>query len=98
MSFLEQKNIEIARLVDMINLAGIGELILQNVNHEGTFFGLSDDLLTQLKENINIPIVVSGGANSIEDCLDFISKNKISGVAAGSLFSFMATEGRTNKL
>ena len=83
-----KKNIEIARLVDMINLAGIGELILQNVNHEGTFFGLSDDLLTQLKENINIPIVVSGGANSIEDCLDFISKHKISGVAAGSLFSF----------
>ena len=66
----------------------IGEIVIQDIAREGTLNGLDADILIHVKDHFNVPIVISGGANSIESSVDFINDNNISGVAAGSLFSF----------
>jgi cyclase len=83
-----KKNHELEGIIEMIKVSGVGEIVLQNVTTEGTFAGLSNNFIKEFKQFINIPILASGGAVSIKDSLRFISENKISGVAAGSLFSF----------
>lgn len=84
------KNITLSshEICQQIIQAEVGELVIQNISREGTLNGLSSDLIIALKDELNIPIVMSGGASSIDASLRFISDHKISGVAAGSLFSF----------
>lgn len=66
----------------------IGEIIIQNIGHEGTFRGLDQYLISRVKQCFTIPIISSGGAQSIEESLSHIENSGISGVAAGSMFSF----------
>jgi len=79
---------DINNVINNIKESEVGELVLQNISREGTFLGLSERLIKSFKGSINIPIVVAGGATSIDSSLQFISKHDISGIAAGSLFSF----------
>ena len=78
----------LSKIISDIKTAQVGELVLQNIAREGTFLGLSEHLIKKLKDDLDIPILVCGGAASIDSSLKFISKHNISGVAAGSLFSF----------
>jgi cyclase len=45
-------------------------------------------LIESVREKCTMPITVLGGAGSLEDIKKMISKFKIIGVAAGSLFVF----------
>ena len=65
---------------------GVGELIINNINLDGSYKGYDLDRIISLKEKLNIPIIICGGASSIEDIKKAIT-NDIS-AAAGSLFVF----------
>lgn len=67
--------------------AGVGEILLQFVDKDGTQSGYDYDLMKSINEHLNVPLVVLGGAG----CLDDFSKafaNGADAVAAGSLFVF----------
>jgi len=65
--------------------AGAGEILLQNIDKDGTFEGYSLDIITTLSSQLNIPVVAAGGAGSVEDFAQAV-KAGASGVAAGSMF------------
>jgi cyclase len=48
---------------------GVGEIIINNIEREGTFKGYDISLIHQLMQGITIPTVVNGGANSIENLI-----------------------------
>ena len=66
----------------------IGEIIIQNVSQEGTELGLDSKLINEAKKFFSIPLISTGGCSSINHAIDHIKSNNISGVAAGSIFSF----------
>ncbi len=72
---------------------GAGELFINNVDLEGTMSGYDATIIAEIAENINIPIVVNGGAKSLIDMGNIIKRTKISGAAAGSVFVY---HGRNN--
>jgi len=68
--------------------AGAGELIVQSIDREGTMKGFDIDLIKQVASAVNVPIVASGGAGTIEDLYEAITSGHASAVTAGSFFVF----------
>ncbi len=67
--------------------AGVGEIIINVVDKDGTWTGYELSLLTDVAQAVNVPVVACGGAASIDDFRDAI-KAGASAVAAGSMFVF----------
>lgn len=67
---------------------GAGEIILNSIDREGTFGGYDIELIKKVTAQVNIPVVASGGAASIEDFSKAIHEGGASAVSAGSMFVF----------
>jgi cyclase len=50
--------------------------------------GYDINLIDQVRKSISVPMTVLGGAGSLDDIGELISKYKIIGASAGSLFVF----------
>lgn len=66
---------------------GVGEILLNSVDQDGTMQGLDLALIARLKNNINVPVIACGGVGKIEDVKNGIEAGA-DAVAAGSLFVF----------
>ena len=67
--------------------AGAGEIILNNIDKEGTYSGYDEELLSIISKKIKVPVVVSGGASSMDDFKKGFELGA-SGMAAGSMFIY----------
>ncbi len=68
--------------------AGTGEIVLNSIDNDGVMSGYDKHLIRNMREAINIPLTVMGGAGSFEDIGSLIQEHGIIGAAAGSLFVF----------
>lgn len=64
---------------------GAGEILLQSIDNDGRKKGFDLDLCKEVVNSVNIPVVVSGGAGTLEDIKEVIEYAKPSGVAIASL-------------
>ena len=71
---------------------GVGEIILTCINRDGLKSGLDLDFAAQIGTLFDIPIVISGGTSSFEDIKKASIIQGISGVAVGTLFSYLNNE------
>ena len=69
---------------------GVGEIILHDIDRDGTREGFRKlKLLDFILENSKIPIVAMGGCNSVEDAGKFLANNrKLHSIAAGAMFVY----------
>jgi len=67
---------------------GVGEIIINSIELDGTMKGYDMALAQKVRECTTLPLTILGGAGSLEDIGSLISKFKIIGAAAGSLFVF----------
>lgn len=67
--------------------AGAGEILLNNIDRDGTYAGYDTDLIKQVTEAVHIPVIAIGGASSLED-FRLAMQQGASAVAAGSMFVF----------
>lgn len=68
--------------------AGAGEIMITAIDKDGTMSGYDLALLSKVTENVNIPVIASGGAGNAADMYEAISLAKVSAVAAASIFHF----------
>lgn len=66
---------------------GAGEILLQNIEREGTLGGYDLEVIREVSTAVNIPVVASGGASSINDFLRACQEGA-SAVAAGYMFIY----------
>lgn len=67
--------------------AGAGEIVLNNIDADGTYKGYDVNLIKEVASAVNIPVIAIGGASDVED----FAKAKQAGasaVSAGSMFVF----------
>ena len=64
---------------------GAGELLVTSINTDGTMKGFDVNLIKSIVENIDIPVIASGGAGSPEDFLDVFNAGA-DGALAASIF------------
>jgi len=74
-------------LVKKYELLGAGEILLNNIDREGTFTGLDHKLINSLSSVLKIPLIACGGVNSINDMAEGV-KAGASAIAAGSFFAY----------
>jgi cyclase len=67
---------------------GAGELIVCNIANEGKRMGYDNELLKAISNAVDIPVVASGGAGSLNDFADAYHKGHAASVAAGDMFVF----------
>lgn len=67
---------------------GVGEIVINSIDHDGVMKGYDLALVEKIREAINVPLTVLGGAGTLQDIGQLISKYGIIGCAAGSLFVF----------
>lgn len=67
---------------------GAGEILFTSINHDGVKQGYACDALCQLSNNLQIPIIASGGAGNMQHFLDAFVLGRADAVLAASMFHF----------
>ena len=67
---------------------GAGEILFTSMNHDGTKAGFANEALALLSYLVNIPIIASGGAGTIQHFTDTFVKGKADAALAASVFHF----------
>ena len=77
--------IEFAQKVQSL---GAGEVVINAIDRDGVMKGYDLELVRAVRQSINLPMTVLGGAGSLDDISALIDSFGIIGAAAGSLFVF----------
>lgn len=65
---------------------GAGEVLLTSMDADGTLEGYDLQLTRKAAEAVNVPIIASGGAGSLQDFADVLTLGKADAALAASLF------------
>ncbi len=88
----EKTNVDVVSWVKEVENLGAGEIFLTSVDRDGTKLGLEEELINEVSQITNLPLVVSGGFNKPEQIKNFSSNNKIDGIAIGSALHYNLLE------
>ena len=67
---------------------GAGEILLTSMDRDGVKDGYDIALTKKVAEAVNVPVVASGGAGTLEDFYQAISEGKADAVLAASVFHY----------
>jgi len=67
---------------------GAGEILLTSMNTDGTKAGFAIEITKTLSELINLPVIASGGAGTMQHFEDVFTETKATGALAASIFHF----------
>jgi imidazole glycerol-phosphate synthase subunit HisF len=68
--------------------AGAGEIVVNSIDRDGEMKGYDLELAEIVRDAVNVPLTILGGASSLEDIGGLIHRFGVIGAAAGSLFVF----------
>ena len=67
---------------------GAGEILFTSMDHDGTRNGYPCPVYARLSESLGIPIIASGGAGSVADIAEVLTKGKADAALAASIFHY----------
>lgn len=77
--------VEYARRAEVV---GAGEILLTAIDRDGTWDGYDVELTREISDAVNIPVIASGGAGSINDIGRVVKEGHSSAAAIGSMAVF----------
>ena len=75
-----------------VEMRGAGEIMFTSMDHDGTKNGFANIALSKLSKHVNIPIIASGGAGTMQHFADSFEKGKADAALAASVFHFKEIE------
>lgn len=82
-----KQKIDLITAVKKMQDLGAGEIILNNIDRDGTMLGYDHDPINKVAKVIDVPLVALGGASGINDFVSAI-QNGAAAVSAGSIFVY----------
>jgi imidazole glycerol-phosphate synthase subunit HisF len=76
---------------------GAGEILLTSMNNDGTKNGFAIDITKAISEKVNVPVIASGGAGTMEHFCDVFINGKADAALAASVFHYKEIEIPTLK-
>ena len=67
---------------------GAGEILLTSMDCDGTKAGYDIELTRAVSEAVDVPVIASGGAGTMDHFYDALTAGKADAVLAASLFHF----------
>lgn len=71
---------------------GAGEILLTSMDCDGTKDGYDIELTRTVSDNVNIPVIASGGAGKLEHFKEAFTEGNADAVLAASLFHYKELE------
>lgn len=78
-------NTDIIDFAKTAEKAGAGEILINNIDRDGTWKGFDVDLIRKITSNVSLPVIAAGGAGNLAHIKDAITIGKASAVAIGSM-------------
>ena len=85
---LRRKKINPAAWARKLEAMGVGEILINSVDRDGTWEGYDRFLAASVIKAVNIPVIPLGGAGGLNDLLETLDFLDTSAVSAGSMFVF----------
>ena len=76
---------------------GAGEILFTSMDNDGTKNGFANQALHRISTEVNIPVIASGGAGTVEHFCDAFTEGKADAALAASVFHFKEIEIRDLK-
>jgi cyclase len=67
---------------------GAGEILLTSMDADGTKAGYDTELTAAVADAVDIPVIASGGAGTLESLADVLKRGKADAVLAASIFHY----------
>ena len=67
---------------------GAGEILLSSMDHDGTKSGFDINLLKEVNDAVNIPVIASGGAGSVQHFAELFEYTNVDAALAASVFHY----------
>lgn len=75
-----------------VNRLGAGEIMLTSMDCDGTKAGYDIELTRTIADNVNIPVIASGGAGTMDHFYDALTEGHADAALAASLFHYKELE------
>ncbi len=85
-------NLDAIEWVKEAEALGAGEILLTSMDCDGTKAGFDVELTKRVSEAVNIPVIASGGAGTMEHFSEVLTTGKADAALAASLFHFKEME------
>lgn len=87
----KQVKIDLLEYLAEAQESGVGEVLVTDIERDGTFSGINIDLLRELRSHISVPLLISGGASSLSDYAKVVEVGA-EGMVASSMFVYHGAE------
>lgn len=67
---------------------GAGEILFTSMDHDGTKNGFANKALAKMSQEVNVPVIASGGAGTTKHFIDAFTEGKADAALAASIFHF----------
>ena len=67
---------------------GAGEILFTSMNHDGTKYGFACEATARLSDELQIPVIASGGAGNMDHYAEVFTRGKADAGLAASIFHF----------
>lgn len=84
----EKTNIDPIEWIKYLNDIGVGEILVNSIDREGSKQGLDFEYFKRLESISNVPLIISGGCEDFEEIRKAIFDYNIISLSAGSCFVF----------
>lgn len=83
-----ETSLKLEEYVQSLVAAGAGEILVNNIDADGTMEGFDLKLIRSVADAVNVPVIACGGAGNVDHLVSAIHGGGASAVAAGSIFVF----------
>ncbi|OGQ15374.1 MAG: imidazole glycerol phosphate synthase subunit HisF [Deltaproteobacteria bacterium RIFCSPLOWO2_01_44_7] len=84
----EETNVDAIEFSKQMEKFGAGELLVNSLDRDGTKKGFDIELLKSIAESVNIPVIASSGAGSMQDFLYVFQKTNVDAALGASIFHY----------
>lgn len=81
-------DIEVLNWAREVEQRNAGEILFTSMDHDGTRDGYPVEVFAALADTVSIPIIASGGAGSVADIADVLTRGRASAALAASIFHY----------
>lgn len=84
----EETDVDAIKFSKQMEKLGAGELLVNSLDRDGTKKGFDLELLKTITDSVNIPVIASSGAGSMQDFLEVFQKTGVDAALGASIFHF----------